>query len=217
MLSSNTNRASLSLESLDQRALPSVTATLQGPVLVLTSDSAGDTVVVEGVAGDQIKVTVNGQSIGQAPRAMFQGVIFQGNGGDDIFVNASSLLAVADGGDGNDILASFSASQNFFAGGNGNDILIGGGGDDFLVGGAGNDTLFGGAGRDIVAGNEGRDHEFGGHDANDVFDDRGTDPDDDLNDDNGVDQNDQFDDNGNDGDEAGDDRGDDRGGRRGPG
>ena len=184
MSDSNFNRASLSLESLDCRALPSVTATLQGPVLVLTSDSASDTVVVEDV-GTQIRVTVNGQSIGEAPRSMFQGVVFQGNGGDDIFVNASSLLAVADGGDGNDILASFSTSQNFFVGGNGNDILIGGGGDDFLIGGAGDDTLFGGAGHDVVAGNEGRDHEFGGHDANDVFDDRGTDPNDNLADDNG--------------------------------
>ncbi len=197
----NFTRASLSLESLDCRALPSVTATLQGPVLVLTSDAASDTVVVEDV-GDQVKVTINGQVLGQAPRSLFQGVLFLGNDGDDIFVNASSLLSVASGGNGNDILASFSNSVNIFAGGAGNDILIGGGGDDILLGEAGDDTLFGGLGRDVVVGGDGRDLEFGGHDADDLFDDRGMDPNDQF-DDNGVDQNDN-----NDGD---------RGGNSGPG
>jgi Ca2+-binding RTX toxin-like protein len=199
VLNSTLNRASLSLESLDQRALPSVTASMQGGFLVLTSDAASDTVVVEDV-GNQIKVTINGQVLGQAPRSLFQGVAFLGNDGDDVFVNASSLVSFADGGNGNDILVGLSKSQNFFSGGAGNDILVGGGGDDFLIGGAGDDTLFGGPGRDVVAGNEGRDHEFGGHDANDVFDDRGTDP------------NDVFDDNG-----GANEPGDDRGGNRGPG
>jgi Ca2+-binding RTX toxin-like protein len=181
---SNMNRASLSLEPLDQRTLPSVTASVQSGFLVLTSDSASDTVVVEDV-GDQIKVTVNGQVFGQAPRSMFSGVAFFGNDGDDVFVNASSLLGAAVGGAGNDTLVGLSTSVNLFDGGDGNDILVGGGGDDFLIGGAGDDTLFGGPGRDIVAGNEGRDREFQGHDANDIFDDRGMDPDDDLADDNG--------------------------------
>lgn len=186
MTNSTLNRASLSLEGLDQRALPSVTPGVLNGFLVLTSDGASDSVFVEDV-GTQIRVTVNGQVLGQVARSAFQGVGFIGNGGDDTFVNASSLLAIADGGDGNDTLAGFSNSVNYFIGGNGDDVLIGGDGNDVLLGGSGDDVLFGRGGSDYVVGDDGSDREYGGHDPKDVYDDRGTDADD-FTDDNGDNQ-----------------------------
>jgi Ca2+-binding RTX toxin-like protein len=174
--------ACLGLEELNRRDVPSATAAFQGQVLVITGDAAADTVVVANAGNNQIQVTIDGQAMPLIPASFLQGVIFYGGDGDDIFVNATSVPAVASGQGGNDILVGTAAGANVFLGGDGNDVLVGGAGNDVLFGEGGDDVLFGGAGRDVVFGGPGRDDELGGHDANDQFDDRGTDPDDALDD-----------------------------------
>lgn len=177
MSGNHSNRARLSLESLDRRDVPSATAAFQGQLLVITGDAGKDVVVVQDV-GDKVQVTVNGQSLPLIPHSSLQGVVFLGGDGDDVFVNASSVMGIAAGGKGDDVLLGLSKSTNLFDGNEGNDTLVGGSGDDYLLGSSGDDVLYGGQGHDVVSGGEGHDHEVGGHDANDLFDDRGTDPND---------------------------------------
>ena len=179
------NTARLSLEQLDRRDVPSATVALQGQSLMITGDSAKDTVIVADV-GTNIQVTINGQALPLLPRALVQAVIFSGGDGDDVFYNASSVLGVGVGGGGNDLFIGASNGVNFFFGGDGNDTLVGGNGTDYLIGEGGDDLLYGGPGQDYVAGGGGRDNEIGGHDVNDLFDDRGTDVND-VFDDRGVD------------------------------
>jgi Ca2+-binding RTX toxin-like protein len=99
-------------------------------------------------------------------------VIFVGLGGDDIFVNTTSVETLLLGGDGNDTLNGGSGIDTM-NGGNGNDRLVGGdgedrliglNGDDTIIGGNGNDKLFGGEGVNNITGNDGDDLMFGGGD-----------------------------------------------------
>jgi Ca2+-binding RTX toxin-like protein len=118
-------------------------------------DSAGDTVVVDGtagndvitVAGDGTSVTVTGLraavTITGAEPAL-DGLTINSVDGDDI-VNGSGLRTpaihfTADGGAGDDVLI----------GGDGDDTLLGRDGDDVLQGGPGWDVLGGGTGNNVV-------------------------------------------------------------------
>ncbi|MBN9118444.1 MAG: hypothetical protein J0I06_04665 [Planctomycetes bacterium] len=176
-MSVHTSKARLSLESLNRRDVPSATVALQGQLLVITGDASADAVTVADV-GDQLQVTIDGEALPLMPRALIPGVVFLGGDGNDAFVNSSSALATAVGGSGDDVLVGLGAGVNVFNGSEGNDVLVGGAGTDYLIGDNGDDTLYGGQGRDVVYGGAGRDHELAGHDANDLFDDRGTDPND---------------------------------------
>ncbi|HHK41269.1 MAG TPA: calcium-binding protein, partial [Planctomycetaceae bacterium] len=68
------------------------------------------------------------------------GVFFEGNAGNDVFVNDTDVRVVARGGAGDDTLL----------GGFGNDILTGGNDADFLAAGAIGDVLLGGAGENVL-------------------------------------------------------------------
>jgi len=88
-------------------------------------------------------------------------IFFEGNDGDDEFVNDTNLPSFARGGLGNDILTGGSGVDRL-VGGNGEDLLTGNAGDDFLIGGQGSDTLAGNAGNDELFGEGGDDELFGG-------------------------------------------------------
>ena len=199
------------LETLSDRSLPSAGITLVDGAVTIEGTDRGDSAIVTyddrgtllNPYDDRLIVSLsqNGRVSHAAsydlwrntPR-MFQttlheqlvtGIVFNGNEGDDLFRNDTSLDSQADGGSGNDHLV----------GGSGNDVLIGfdgddvlegrdgtdtlgirlfirgndiGQGNDTLSGGAGNDYIFGGIGNDWLFGGDGRDILFGGQD-NDVL------------------------------------------------
>lgn len=161
-------RRGLKLERMEGRDVPAVS--IPDPVngvLTITSDAAADVVLVSGT-GSQLLVTVNGET--QAVSGTVQTISFVGGGGDDVFVNLTSLGGLTQGGAGNDILVAGSTG-GILLGGDGDDILVGGAGNDILLGEAGQDVLFGGPGVDVIVGGTGRDLQFGGRDMNDGFND----------------------------------------------
>jgi Ca2+-binding RTX toxin-like protein len=170
MFGSTAGATPLKLELLESREVPAATTVLQGPNLVITGDNKADVVLIT-EAGGQLLVTVNGEAQAPIPVAAVQMITFDGAGGDDIFVNMSSVFSVALGGQGKDMLFGGTGGNVLF-GGQGKDVLIGGIGNDIIAGENGNDVLLGGPGNDILLGGTGRD-QFLDHDtANDVFDDR---------------------------------------------
>ena len=79
-----------------------------------------------------------------------QSIRFEGNDGNDRFVNDTTLPSIAYGGNGNDTLT----------GGRNHDELIGGRGQDTLSGRRGNDWLWGGSEQDSVSGGLGDNFVF---------------------------------------------------------
>jgi Ca2+-binding RTX toxin-like protein len=140
------------LENLEDRRLLAAGISFNAGVVTITGTDAADRAVVTQRRGNLTVVLSGGVSATQTfHKSDVKQIIFDGGAGDDVFVNLSSVRALAMGGDGNDLLI----------GGRRNDILIGGAGDDILIGGRGNDTLEGGAGNDRLQGNRGNDHLFG--------------------------------------------------------
>lgn len=167
------------VEFLEDRALldatPTPTATvtveLQGKTLRITGTEEADTVRVFARGSKVVvEVTPPAGSPGTVEtkefiRGFVKTILFEGLGGDDVFLNElnySSVLTIANGGEGNDQLE----------GGEGRNILSGGGGDDKLVGGHKNDQLFGDAGKDDLDGRAGADLLDGGADADTIHRDR---------------------------------------------
>jgi hypothetical protein len=152
-------RARLEVEGLGTRALPSVF--LNGSQLVIEGSDAPDTAEVS-IVGSQVRVEFNGNE------SLFDGasvasILFDGQGGDDIFENNTPLPATAFGGLGDDSLVGGS-NDDLLLGEDGDDSLHGGDGDDELRGGNGNDDGFGDAGDDSVRGGTGFDELHGGDD-----------------------------------------------------
>jgi hypothetical protein len=170
-------RASLNLETLEERWTPSVTSWNYNPstgVLTAWCDNnpsnvsitrSGSTVTISdstngfsrSVTGFVSKVQVvggaaNDRIIMNVPNLRLEA---WGQGGNDYLegYNADDYL---DGGTGNDKLVGYGGNDRLF-GGDGNDVLLGMAGDDELVGGNGNDRLNGGAGRDRLWGGAGDD------------------------------------------------------------
>ena len=157
----------LTLENLEDRLVPAgVSVTNTFGLIIIDGTNGADTVTVDQVqmSGHQparLIVTANGVAtvfdISRSPgrgQTSIHGIIFNGNDGNDIFVNNTWFACTADGGNGNDYLY----------GGKGQDTLNGNAGDDYLYGGIGNDKLFGGTGRDYLFGQEGDDLLDGGDD-----------------------------------------------------
>jgi Ca2+-binding RTX toxin-like protein len=157
-------RSSLSLERLDDRILPAVTATfLPGTgVLSILGDVLNNTIIVSRNAAGAIlvnggAVAIKGGTATVANTALIQ--VFGQDGADTITLNeANGALPAAQlfGGNGNDTLTGGSGNDQLF-GQVGNDVLLGKGGNDFLFGGDGNDVLTGGTGDDQVFGQGGND------------------------------------------------------------
>jgi Ca2+-binding RTX toxin-like protein len=93
--------------------------------------------------------------------ASVKSITFTARGGDDSFVNNSSIPSIADGGKGADTLVG-GEGRDQLVGGDGNDRILGNGGHDVLTGGAGDDTLEGGDGNDTAGGGPGIDTLLGG-------------------------------------------------------
>lgn len=120
-----------------------------------TGDGQGDTVIVNGTAGDDAIVVTgdagNADVVGLVAAVHITGaepandrLTVSTLGGDDVVaasgLSATAIQLTADGGDGDDILI----------GGAGNDTLVGGAGDDVLNGGPGQDSLDGGPGNNTL-------------------------------------------------------------------
>jgi Ca2+-binding RTX toxin-like protein len=154
----------LALEPLNDRILPSVTASFipAAGVLSVFGDSQDNTIVISRNAAGQI--LVNGGAVavhGGTPTVANVSLIqaFGQAGNDTITLDeANGALPSANlfGGDGNDTLTGGSGNDLLF-GQAGNDVLLGKGGADLLFGGAGDDVLTGGAGNDQVFGEAGND------------------------------------------------------------
>ena len=158
----------LKLESLEARDVPAADVFFDGPTLVITADGDHDTVFVSEADG-AVFLNINGVEYEPILRDAVQVIEFAGGHGDDVFVNATSVYAVAYGESGNDILVG-GHFGNALIGGRGHDILVGGVSDDFLIGESGRDLLFGGPGIDVLRGGNGRDQVLD-LDPFDAFDD----------------------------------------------
>jgi Ca2+-binding RTX toxin-like protein len=158
------------LESLDDRVLPSVTASFNPQVGVLTvlGDAGNNNITISRDAAG--KILVNGGAVnilgssfpfGSTPTvANTTTITVFGQAGNDTITldetNGALPKALLFGGDGNDVLTGGSGADQLF-GQSGDDILMGKGGNDLLFGGDGNDVLIGGAGNDQVFGQSGND------------------------------------------------------------
>src|SRR5207248_9707366 len=109
--------------------------------LVATGTSRSDSITVEPLGGSsQVRVRLNGRTIGTFEAADLARIVVFGQAGNDTITVSSALSQPA-----------------VLFGGAGNDVLRGGSGDDSLAGEAGNDTLFGGSGNDLLCGGSGND------------------------------------------------------------
>ena len=146
-----------SLETLDERRLPSVTSvTLSAGTLSVVCDSAPDNVRIDPQAGGAVVVRDLTHPNTTWTRSGVTGVKFYGNAGNDSFTTNVAVPASAFGGAGNDTLVG-DAAADLLDGGDGNDNLYGYGGDDALYGGAGDDYLSGMGGTDYFNGGAGFD------------------------------------------------------------
>ena len=173
--------ASHQYENLEARQLlASISFDPSNGVLALIGDNTADVASVSQIVNDPssdfvIQVDLNGQSE-TFINTPITSIFFEGNDGNDEFVNNTSLPSFARGGLGNDILVGGSGIDRL-VGSEGDDTLEGNFGADILVGNAGNDTLsgdggedrlFGGAGEDLLDGDEGNDFLSGGDDADTI-------------------------------------------------
>jgi Ca2+-binding RTX toxin-like protein len=156
----NQGRFVPTLEHLDERILPTVTASFSpgAGILSVIGDAHDNNIVVSRDAAGTILVNggaiaIQGGAATVANTALIQ--VFGQAGNDNISLDETNgILPAANlfGGDGNDTLT----------GGSGNDMLFGQAGNDILLGKGGNDMLFGGDGNDVLTGGAGNDQIFGG-------------------------------------------------------
>ncbi len=153
-----------SLDLLDRRLLPAVTATFSAAqgILEVIGDAQNNTLTVSRNAAGTIlvdggAVPIRGGSATVANTKLIE--LFGQDGNDNLSLNETNgALPNADifGGSGNDTITGGSGDDQLF-GQAGNDILFGEGGDDLLFGGDGNDSLLGGTGNDQDFGQSGDD------------------------------------------------------------
>jgi Ca2+-binding RTX toxin-like protein len=142
--------------------------------LTVTGTAFADSIIIDTRPANtsQIRVRVNGITLGVFSKAGVQRVAAYGLAGSDTITIGATLVKPAElhGNAGNDRLNGGSVADRLF-GEEDNDLLFGLGGRDLLDGGAGldrlegqggNDIVLGGAGSDSLFGNEGRDILIGG-------------------------------------------------------
>lgn len=175
------NDYSLSLEQLESRFMLSSVNLLNAGELEIRGDANDNRAIVDfqnGSGGDSISVTLDSDVLTFAIVDV-QSMTFLGFGGDDLFVNNTSIVSFMDGGADNDTLTGGGARDTLFGrdgddiikgrngfdninAGAGDDFVFGGNGFDTIVGGLGNDILYGGENSDSINGNEGNDEIYGG-------------------------------------------------------
>jgi len=99
---------------------------------------------------------------------------FNGQNGDDVFTNNTSIRCSANGGFGADVLKG-GTGIDALHGNEGYDQVLGSAGGDYLYGESGKDTIQGGAGIDHIYGGDGDDKLFGGTSYDYVYGDPGND------------------------------------------
>src|SRR5262249_42064507 len=135
----------LALETLEDRAVPAITATFSAATGTLSvfGDSHANTILISRDAAGNILVNGDGAAVAVS-------------GGTPTVANVALIQAF--GQAGNDTITLDEANgalpaANLF-GGAGNDVLTGGSGNDMLFGEAGNDTLLGKGGNDFLFGGD---------------------------------------------------------------
>lgn len=161
-------RRNLQIETLEHKTLlaADVLAVLNAGELVITGTDHADSVTVNREKGD-IVVRANDQAALRFADKGLTLVRFNGNDGDDKFVNNTSIPTLAYGNRGNDTLIG-GTGRDELHGGPDNDTLIGNDGDDELHGDYGDDVLSGGRGNDTLNGWYGND-SLSGDDGDDVL------------------------------------------------
>jgi len=175
--SASMRRTRLTVEQLDDRVVPAVSASFNSGVLTVLGDAAANTIRVGAAADGRLVVTEQGNAVrirtlnGQALLAQTTLIVIDGKAGDDDLQTDASLNTLTNG--------SLSAAPSLtMLGGGGNDTLkVGHGGivgglagvdadgvvvgpvvgNAFMDGGAGNDTLVSGFGNDTMLGSGGDD------------------------------------------------------------
>jgi hypothetical protein len=141
----------LSLEALEDRQLPSVSAVLTGTILVLTgSPEAAHNVLVRPSAATPgaIDVLADGQlSTFAAPPAR---ISYFGGAQADTFTNRTAIPGAITLGDGANVVNSTAAST--ITAGNGNNVIQDTKGGSSITVGNGDNNIYGGPGDTIVAG-----------------------------------------------------------------
>ena len=137
--------ARLRVEGMEERAVPSATASVNNRILTVQGSSGNDIINV-------------GMSAGTLTAA---GKVFTA-------ANVDRIVVVANGGnDGVTIAATVTKPTRIF-GGAGSDTVNGGGGADEIYGGDGADTVYGRGGSDVIYGGLGTDTLDGGPGSNTV-------------------------------------------------
>jgi len=174
---SKSRQVKLSIDRLEDRTVPSVSAIFQNGVLTVTGDAGNNVIRVGADTAGNLTVTEQGQAVnisvvnGNATRDQATLIVIDGKAGnDDLSTDASlnrivngSLARAADarllGGLGNDTLkvghggivgglAGVDANGKVVGPVVGNAFMDGGAGNDSLISGFGNDTMLGGTGND---------------------------------------------------------------------
>jgi Ca2+-binding RTX toxin-like protein len=147
--------ASLSLEALSERIVPTLTPVFNAHTgaLTITGTNTADTGTMD---LDHGNITLNGVGTGATQKSITSLTIKLKAGNDVMDLSKLPDLGVPVTIDG----------------GHGNDTLTGTGGDDVIRGGSGKDTLYGGAGNDDLDGGLNADNLYG-QDGNDTLRDGG--------------------------------------------
>lgn len=174
---------SISYSKLEPKNLLATFAFDMGTGIITIDGDATDenvSVVLTTPGGiDTVEVRQSGIAIGAAARADVTSLLFNGNDGDDTFVNDTDVpgtinggggVDTLSGGTGNDIINGNVGNDQLFGrggndeinGGNDDDFISTGGGDNTVTGGDGNDTIVGGSGVDTISGDAGNDSIFAG-------------------------------------------------------
>lgn len=145
---------------------PVADPTLEGNgVVLIEGTESGDYISVRvdnhntasNLADDELVVTRFQNGLGTSTRRSMTGVRslqVRLGGGNDTFLNNTSLPSSVRGGEGHDTIY----------GGSDEDTLYGEGGNDVLTGNDGDDRLYGGDGLDYLYGSDGDDYLDGGYD-----------------------------------------------------
>lgn len=167
----NKHKVQLQVEQLDERLVPTVTASLNNAgVLVVNGDGQNNAIRIERVGFGSFgafRVFADGHYVNIAYGGTYysdmdaDSVEVYGLGGNDTIWTSDFSFSgdiLISGGVGNDLLSMAHATSYHES------TLIGGGGSDILVGGRFTDHLNGNAGRDVLIGGRGADHLYGGGD-----------------------------------------------------
>jgi Ca2+-binding RTX toxin-like protein len=183
--------ASLVLECLEDRAVPTAGITFDGSCTVtLEGTDAAETFTATGVQGSYTFQIIDKATL----KVLFTRTLavydvhqikMIGNGGADDMTFSANINPqkasgsvvdqplIADGGAGNDVItnntqlaltASGGDGDDVITGNSGADVVSGDGGNDRIFGMGGNDTLSGGSGSDVLSGGDGDDKLDGGDD-----------------------------------------------------